>query len=107
MLDGTGQELVRRAVTIDARIVACDRGGSSSRRRQLGELAREVAALESSAARLASLSNDLRRQIDELGAVRPDDAELGLDALEAAIGELRVVGEPARIADERVPPRTA
>jgi hypothetical protein len=97
VLDATGRELVRRAVTLDGRLVACDRGGPSWRRQQLAELAREVSTLESSAARLASLSIDLRRHLDETaGASGGSDIELGLDALEAAIGELRRTPDAAR-----------
>jgi hypothetical protein len=89
VLDGTGRELIRRALAVDARLVACDRGGALWRRRQLPDLARDVATFERSAARLASLSIDLRRHLDQLGGARPsEDTDLGLDALEAAIGEL-------------------
>jgi hypothetical protein len=91
VLDGAGRELVRRAVALDARLVACDKGGSLWRRRQLPDLEREVATLERSSVRLAALSIDLRQHLDELhgGAPQGDDVELGLDAIEAAIGELR------------------
>jgi hypothetical protein len=100
VLDGAGRELIRRAVAIDGRLVACDRGGALWRRRQLPDLARDVYAFETSAARLASLSTDLRRHLDGLSGVRSsneDDSDLGLDALEADIGELRETpqGRPA------------
>jgi hypothetical protein len=108
VLDGAGRELIRRALAVDARLVACDRGGALWRRRQLPDLARDVYTFETSAARLASLSTDLRRHLDELGGVQSsdDDTELGLDALEAAIGELRRTPSAARLPGE-APPRRA
>jgi hypothetical protein len=106
VLDGAGRELIRRALAFDARLVACDRGGALWRRRQLPDLARDISTFERSAARLASLSIDLRRHLDQLGGVRPpDDGDLGLDAIEAAIGELR--GTPALRLPGDVPPHRA
>jgi hypothetical protein len=104
VLDGAGRELVRRAVALDTRLVACDRGGALWRRRQLPDLEREVATLERSSARLAALSIDLRKHLGELrGSPSPDeDVELGLDALEAAIGELRH-GAAGNLSDEAPP----
>src|SRR5579875_243427 len=110
VLDGAGRELIRRAVSLDARLVACDRGGPVWRRRQLPDLATEVSRLERSALRLTSLSFELRRHLDGLGvgAQQSDaDLELGLDAIEAAIGELRSTPQAVRRADGASPPRAA
>jgi hypothetical protein len=103
VLDGAGRELVRRAIALDARLVACDRGGALWRRRQLPDIQRDIATLERSSARLAALSIDLRQHLDELGGQgSEEDVDLGLDALEAAIGELRHTAA-GNVTDE-VPP---
>jgi hypothetical protein len=93
ILETTGRVLIDQAISIDLRLIAADRGGPAWRRLHLPALRSEIAALEASCLRLAQLS---RAFDDHLGAAtsrgptaEPERAELLLDAMEEAIGELR------------------
>jgi len=93
-LQQAGHQLLERAVTLDARLVDADRRGPLWRQRELPALAREVHAIELGASRVASLAEEVRSYGAGEGSFGslPGSAEHLLDALEAALAELRHTG---------------
>jgi hypothetical protein len=92
ILQTTGAALLDQAVILDRRLVAADRGGPAWRRLHLRSLASEVAALEASSLRLAQLSQAFDDHLDAVsarGAAAAPQTDLLLDAMEAAIADLR------------------
>lgn len=88
-LERIAGELTEQAVTLDGRLVAADRLGSRWRRPAMAAIEADVRALEASAARLARLSAAWRQRLDEATRIPPADLERQLDAMEAALAELR------------------
>ena len=90
----TGRSLLDQAVALDLRLVGADRGGTAWRRIHLPGLAADVAALEASCLRLAQLS----AAFDAVTARRTTSSQPTaslLDAMEAAIADLREEEQPA------------
>jgi hypothetical protein len=81
-------ELIAQAVDLDAGLVAADRRSGPWRRRALADLAVQVQRLESSARRMEALSHSWQAQLGEAQLANPDLTDR-LDAVEAALGELR------------------
>jgi hypothetical protein len=98
VLQTTGRALLDQAVGIDLRLVAAHRGGSTWRRLHLPALSAEVATLEASSVRLAQLSLAFDEHLDAVttsGGTPAERADLLLDAMEAAIADLRQDGAAA------------
>jgi hypothetical protein len=92
MLRSTGRALLDRALALDDRLVAADRGGPAWLRLQLPGLATEIAAIEASAFRLAELSRAFDEELDAAALGDGAAPELQLDAMEAAIADLGALG---------------
>jgi hypothetical protein len=98
ILQTTGRALLDQAVSIDQRLVAVHRGGTAWRRLHLPALQAEVDGLESSSVRLAQLSRAFDEHLDAVtarGGTPAEEADLLLDAMEAALADLRQVGHSA------------
>ena len=92
ILQATGRTLIEQAAGIDMRLTAADRGGPGWRRLHLPALRSEVAALEASCLRLAQLSRAFDEHVGTAAGhpgSQPPRAELLMDAMEEAMGELR------------------
>jgi hypothetical protein len=92
-LERVAADLIERAVAVDDQLVAADRLAGRWRRAALSRIESEIRELELAASRLAALSATLRRQLEHAGAL-PPTADIGhqLDAVEAALAELRAPG---------------
>ncbi len=96
-LTRVGAEVVDRAVTLDARVVAADRLTGAYRRLTLQELTGQVRAVEAAAQRVGRLDSVWREHHRSLqpAALSEPSLEMRLDAMEQAMAELRVDRPPA------------
>lgn len=90
-----GAELVDQALGLDARIVIASRLTGPHRRSTLYELAAEVRSVEAAVQRIGQLDSVWKEHQRSLGpgSYQPS-LELRLDALEAAMAELRITPPP-------------
>lgn len=96
VLHTTGRLLLDQALSLEEQLVAVDRGGASWRRMHMARLSGEVRSVEAAALRLAQLSKALDEHIESsAGGETPQQPELLLDAMEAAIAELGRGASPA------------